>query len=410
MTRRSTPEADAALLRAGTVAVNPESELLERLKEGLPLRVKLGVDPTAPDIHLGHAVVLGKLRQFQDLGHTAVLIVGDFTALIGDPSGRSATRPVLTAEEIEANARTYQDQVFKILRPERTELRRNSEWLSRLSLEEVIRLSARTTVARMLEREDFRQRHRAGTPIGLHEFLYPLMQGYDSVVIESDVELGGTDQTFNLLVGRDLQEAAGQRGQVTMVVPLLEGTDGVQKMSKSLGNQIGLNDSPEDIYGKIMSLSDQLMLRYYALLSTAPVDRRTAIERGDVHPMEAKKALAAELVTRFHGAEAAAAATVFFEERHQKRSAHRPEVVRVDAKGDEIWICQLMKDARFAASTSEARRLVAQGAVRVDGNRVDVDFRFRRGVHRLLEVGRRRLAEIAFAGTAGGGDDAPPHT
>jgi len=390
-------EAQLATLRRGVVEITPEDELVARLAEARPLRVKLGVDPTAPDIHLGHTVALTKLRQFQDLGHQAVLIIGDFTALIGDPSGRSATRPPLSREEIEAHARTYEEQVFKVLQRERTEVRRNTEWLAAIALEEVIRLTAKMTVARMLERDDFRRRYRTGTPIGMHEFLYPLLQGYDSVVVEADVELGGTDQTFNLLVGRDLQQDAGQRGQVAMVLPLLEGTDGVQKMSKSLGNHIGISEAPEVMYGKLMSLTDPLMARYYALLSAAPEARQAAVRAGDLHPMEAKKALAAELVARFHGPEAANAAERFFEERHQKRTAHRPTPVEVRTGAGDVWICELIREVGFAPSTSEARRLVAQGAVQVDGRPVDLNFRFRRGVHRLLKVGRRRLAEVTFA-------------
>jgi tyrosyl-tRNA synthetase len=389
-------DAQLAALRTGAMSIIPESELIERLRSGRPLRVKLGVDPTAPDIHLGHAVVLSKLRQFQDFGHQAVLIIGDFTALIGDPSGRSATRPPLGRREVETNARTYLEQVFKILDREATEVHRNSEWLATLSLEDVIRLASKVTVARMLERDDFRQRHRAETPIGLHEFLYPLMQGYDSVAVRADVELGGTDQIFNLLVGRDLQRDAGQRGQVALVLPLLEGTDGTQKMSKSLGNHIGIAEPPEEMYGKLMSLSDATMLRYLEILGVGPADRRSAIAAGHIHPMEAKKRLADELVRRFHGAAAAERAGRFFEERFQKRTPHRPDAIRVVTEADDIWICQLLKEVGFAPSTSQARRLVAQGAVRVDGARVDVNFRFRRGVHRLLEAGRRRLAEVHF--------------
>jgi tyrosyl-tRNA synthetase len=384
-------------LRRGVVSVFPEDEFVARLREGRPLRVKLGVDPTAPDIHLGHAVALTKLRQFQDLGHQAVLIIGDFTALIGDPSGRSATRPALSRAEVEEHARTYQDQVFRILDAGRTEVHRNGEWLSRFSLEDVIRLAAKMTVARMLERDDFRQRYRSGTPISVHEFLYPLMQGYDSVAVRADVELGGTDQTFNLLVGRDLQRDAGQPGQVAIVMPMLEGTDGTQKMSKSLGNHIGIAEQPEEMYGKVMSLSDALMRRYYDLLSTAPEARQAEVREGQMHPMEAKKALAGELVGRFHGDAAARQAAAFFEERFQKRTAHRPTPVDVRTEAQAIWICQLVKDVGFAPSTSEARRLVAQGAVRVDGRVVDVNFQFRRGVDRLLEVGRRRLAEVRFS-------------
>jgi len=391
-----TPREQLETIRRGVMRIVTEDELRARLETGRPLRVKLGIDPTAPEIHLGHTIVLFKLRQFQELGHQAVLIIGDFTARIGDPSGRSATRPVLSPADVDANARTYTDQVFKILDRGRTEVRRNSEWLSPLSLEDVVRLTAKMTVARMLERDDFRQRHTAGTPIGLHEFLYPLMQAYDSVAVRADVELGGTDQTFNLLVGRDLQRDAGQPGQVAIILPLLEGTDGVQKMSKSLGNQIGIADPPEEMYGKVMAISDALMMRYHELLSPMGEQPEEAIRRGRMHPMEAKKALAHELVARFHGPDAAAAATRFFEERFQKRTPHRPKRVQVRTGADDVWICQLIKEIGFAASTSEARRLVAQGAVRVDGAPIDLNFRFRRGANRLLEVGRRRVAEIEF--------------
>jgi len=361
-----TAEEQLAILRRGVVNIVPEDELLTRLRSGSHLRVKLGVDPTAPDIHLGHTIPIFKLREFQDLGHQAVLIIGDFTALIGDPSGRSATRPVLSRAEVAENARTYVAQVFKVLDPARTEVCHNSEWLSRLTLEDVVRLTGKMTVARMLERDDFRRRYTAGTPIALHEFLYPLVQGYDSVAVRADVELGGTDQTFNLMVGRDLQRDAGQPGQVAMVLPLLEGTDGVQKMSKSLGNHIGITDTPEEMYGKVMSISDPLMVRYHELLSTAPEERIAAVREGQIHPMEAKKGLAAELVERFHGSEAAEQAARFFEERFQKRTAHRPTEVRLDTAADEMGICQLIKEVGFAPSTSEARRLVHQGAVRVD--------------------------------------------
>jgi tyrosyl-tRNA synthetase len=387
------------LLQRGVVGTYPEDGLREALKAGRALRVKLGIDPTAPDIHLGHTVVLTKMRQFQDLGHQAVLIIGDFTALIGDPSGRSATRPALKEDEVEANAKTYQEQVFKILDQKRTEVHRNADWLRPLRMEDVIRLAGRVTVARMLEREDFKNRYQQGTPIGIHELLYPIMQGYDSVAVRADVELGGTDQTFNLLVGRDLQRDAGQPGQVAMVLPLLEGTDGTNKMSKSLGNHIGITEPAENMYGKIMSLSDELMLRYFELLSLAPADQQEAIRSKQVHPMEAKKSLAAELVGRFHGADAAARAAHFFEERFQKRTAHDPTPVLVRSSASDLWICQLLKEVGFASSTSEARRLVAQGAVRVDGQVVDLTFRFRRGINNLLEVGRRRIATVTFEET-----------
>ena len=386
------------VLLEGVVRVIPEDEFASLLSRGRPLRVKLGVDPTAPDIHLGHAVVLSKLRQFQDLGHQAVLIIGDFTAMIGDPSGRSATRPALSRAEIEANAHTYAEQVFKVLRRDSTEVRWNSEWLSRLALEDAIRLASRTTVARMLEREDFRARYQSGEPIALHELLYPLLQGHDSVAVRSDVELGGTDQTFNLLVGRDLQRDAGQTGQVAIVLPLLEGTDGIRKMSKSLGNHIGLTEVPDDMYGKLMSLSDELAKRYDGLLSGAVgVQRWEAARRGELHPMEAKKALAREVVARFHDEHAASEAAHVFEMRHQKRTPHAPPVVTIDEKSSEMWICRLIREVGFASSTSEARRLVAQGAVRVDGERVGVDFQFRAGVNALLEVGRKKLATVVFA-------------
>jgi tyrosyl-tRNA synthetase len=389
------PEGQLDLLRVGATSIVPEEELRARLSTGRPLRVKLGIDPSAPDIHLGHTVPLTKLRQFQNLGHQAVLIIGDFTAMIGDPSGRSATRPQLSRAEVEAHAQTYEEQVFKVLDRQRTELRRNSEWLGRLGLDELIRLASKMTVARMLEREDFRERYRAGTPIGLHEFLYPLMQGYDSVVVRADVELGATDQTFNLLVGRDLQRDAGQAGQVAFVLPILEGLDGKQKMSKSLGNYVGVTDSPEDMYGKLMSISDVLMARYYDLL-TDDRESREALRAERLAPMEAKKALANRIVARFHGAEAAERAARFFAERFQRRTAYEPTPVQLSTAAEDVWICQLIKDVHYARSTSEARRLVAQGAVRVDGSPVDVNFRFRRGVHRLLEVGRKRLAEIHF--------------
>jgi tyrosyl-tRNA synthetase len=385
----------------GAVNVFPLDELQARLSGDRPLRFKLGVDPTAPDIHLGHTVALTKLRQCQDLGHQAVLIIGDYTARIGDPSGRSVTRPALSAEEIERFAATYEAQVFKILDRERAEVRRNSEWFAEFRLDDVLRLVARMTVARMLERDDFQQRHGAGMPIGLHEFLYPLMQGYDSVVVRADVEIGGTDQTFNLAVGRDLQRAAGQPGQIAVLLPLLEGLDGVQKMSKSFGNHIGITEPAEDMYGKLMSITDELMRRYVELLSTQPEGILAPLGRGELHPMDAKKALAHELVARYHGEEGAARAEAFFRDRFQRRQDNEPIVVHLDAGVREVWICKLLKEIGFATSTSEARRLAAQGAVRVDGVTVGPDFRFQPSQHRLVSVGRRRLAEIR-RGTGGG--------
>jgi len=386
---------------AGAANVFPLDELRARLASGRPLRVKLGVDPTAPDIHLGHTVALTKLRQCQDLGHQAVLIIGDYTARIGDPSGRSVTRPPLSVDDIDRFAATYEAQVFKILDRSSTEVRRNSEWFGTFRLDDVLRLVSQITVARMLERDDFQQRHGAGTPIGLHEFLYPLMQGYDSVVVRADIELGGTDQTFNLAVGRDLQRGAGQAGQVALLLPLLEGVDGKHKMSKSLGNHIGITDPPEEMYGKLMSISDELMRRYIALLSTRPDEMLSHLERGELHPMDAKKRLARELVARYHGDDDATQAEAFFRERFQQRQDNEPIVATLDPEVGEIWICQLLKQIGFAASTSEARRLASQGAVRVDGNAVDAEFRFRPGHDRLVSVGRRRLAEVR-SGRSGG--------
>jgi tyrosyl-tRNA synthetase len=387
----ASPAEQIELIRAGTERIVPEAALREKLEEGRPLRVKLGVDPTAPDLHLGHTIVLEKLRQFQDLGHEAVLLIGDFTATIGDPSGRSATRPALERGEILHNARTYQEQAFRILDRERCVIRFNGEWLSLLRMEDVVRLCARHTVARLLEREDFGRRYAAGDPIGLHELLYPLLQAYDSVEIDADVELGGTDQTFNILLGRDLQRDYGRPGQVAVLLPILEGTDGAQKMSKSLGNAIGILDPPREMYGKIMSISDDLMKRYYARLTSLPA---TAVS-SDL-PLEAKKRLAHLLVARFQGREAADDAQRFFEQRYQGRQPVDPEAHRVAADSDgAIWICRLLREVGFAPSTSEARRLVLQGAVRVDGRVVrDVDHRFRLGIDSLVQVGRRRLARV----------------
>jgi tyrosyl-tRNA synthetase len=389
-----TPAEQYSWLTRNAVRVYTEDDLRSRLAGGRPLRVKFGIDPTSSDIHLGHTVGLTKLREFQDLGHTAVLLIGDVTARIGDPSGRSATRPQLTADEVDANAATYIEQVFKVLDRDSVEIRRNSEWFGAFSLEDVIGLASKTTVARMLERDDFQRRYEGGAPIGLHELLYPVMQGWDSVMVQADVELGGTDQTFNLLLGRDLQRDAGGAGQVAFLMPLLEGLDGTQKMSKSLGNHIGICDAPEDMYGKVMSVSDELMQRYYELLSHLDARARVDVVQGSIHPMEAKKNLAHELVARFHGESEAAAAASFFAERFQRRESNDPISVTVVSATPDMWICQLLRDMGFAASTSEARRLVSQGAVKVEGEPVGVDFRFHRDRHRLVSVGRRRLAAV----------------
>jgi tyrosyl-tRNA synthetase len=384
-----TVDEQVAAIRRGTTQIFPEGELADRLRVGRPLRVKLGVDPTAPDLHLGHTVVLQKLRQLQDLGHVGVLIVGDYTALIGDPSGRSATRPQITAEQVDEHARTYQEQVFKILDPSRTEMHRNGEWFAGMRLDEVIRLAGQMTVARMLERDDFEKRYKAGNPISLHELLYPRMQGWDSVMIRSDIEIGGTDQTFNLLVGRDLQRSAGQAGQIALTLPLLEGTDGVQKMSKSLGNQVGIAEDPREMFGKIMSVSDALMTRWAELLVA---DEPEWKGQSADHPLERKKTLASVLVRRFHGPESASEGRRFFEERFQQRKDVDPMPIVIRTREPELLIIHLLKEAGLAASTSAARRLVSEGAVKVDGQVVGADFHFRRGVHRLVAVGRRKLA------------------
>ncbi|HTR62897.1 MAG TPA: tyrosine--tRNA ligase [Candidatus Binataceae bacterium] len=391
--KESSVEARAAAFAQGTVEVISQAELEAKLKLGRPLRIKLGMDPTAPDLHLGHSVTLKKLRDFQRDGHTVVFLIGDFTAMIGDPTGRSETRKALTREQISANAETYRGQVFKILDPERTEIRFNSEWMDALSVRDLIKIAARLSVARMLERDDFEKRLDAGDPLFLHELLYPLIQGYDSVALEADVELGGTDQKFNLLVGRDLQRAMGQAPQVVMTMPLLEGLDGVRKMGKSYGNYVGITDSPEDMYGKLMSVPDPLMMKYYEVLTDIAPDDLAKIRSGGIHPMEAKKRLASTIVTEYHDDAAAARAQKYFESKHQRREV--PEDAPVFRIDRDMWICELMKQIRFAPSTSEARRLLVQGAVRVDGQVIsDVNFRFVPGDHKVLEVGKRRVARI----------------
>lgn len=389
----SNAEARADSLARGTVEVISREELVAKLKLGRPLRIKLGMDPTAPDLHLGHSVTLKKLRDFQRDGHTVVFLVGDFTAMIGDPTGRSETRKPLTRDQISANAETYRGQVFKILDPKRTEVRFNSEWMDELGVRDLIKIAARLSVARMLERDDFEKRLGAGDPLFLHELLYPLIQGYDSVALEADVELGGTDQKFNLLVGRDLQRAMGQAPQVVMTLPLLEGLDGVRKMSKSYGNYVGIADTPEDMYGKLMSVPDPLMIKYYEVLTDIAPAELTKVRSGAIHPMEAKKRLASTIVTEYHDREAAVAAQKYFESKHQRREVpDNAPVFRIDG---DMWICELMKQIGFAPSTTEARRLLAQGAVRVDGEVInDVNFRFVPGTNNVLEVGKRRVARI----------------
>jgi tyrosyl-tRNA synthetase len=385
------------VIKRGVVEILPEQELVAKLKTGRALKIKAGFDPTAPDLHLGHTVLIQKMKQFQDLGHEVVFLIGDFTGMIGDPSGKSETRKQLSRQEVFKNAETYKEQIFKILDPVKTVVEFNHRWMEELDAVQLIELSAKYTVARMLEREDFKERYQNQQSIGIHEFLYPLIQGYDSVVLKADIELGGTDQRFNLLVGRDLQRAYGQEPQVVLTMPLLEGTDGLNKMSKSLGNYIGINESPEEIFGKIMSISDTLMWRYFELVSDMDLKRlesiKADVDNGRVHPMDQKKALAEELVRRFHGANAAADARAYFQTRYQKKSV--PDNISKQFSAPEpVWICRLLVDLEFAKSASEARRLIAQGAVRVDGQPIkDVNFHFRSTVHRVVEVGKNRIAQ-----------------
>ncbi len=392
------PREQLRIIRRGAVEILVEEELLKKLERGTPLRVKAGFDPTAPDLHLGHTVLIQKMKQFQDLGHEVFFLIGDFTGMIGDPSGRSETRRQLSREEVLKNAETYKGQIFKVLDPKKTVVEFNSEWMGGMDAAALVELSAKYTVARMLEREDFKLRYQKQQAISIHEFLYPLIQGYDSVVLKADVELGGTDQRFNLLVGRELQREYGQEPQVILTMPLLEGTDGINKMSKSLNNYIGINEPPEEIFGKMMSISDELMWRYAELLSSRDLDEikrsRQDVASGATHPMEFKKSLAYEIVSRFHGREAADTARDYFETRHQKRSV--PKNIRKQfAPPDRIWICQLLVDLGFAKSKGEAKRLVAQRAVKVDGKAIrDADFEFQGRIHRVVEVGKTRIAQV----------------
>ena len=393
MLEESDAKEQAQELGRNAAEVISGDELTAKLREGRALRVKLGMDPTAPDLHLGHSVTLKKLRDFQRRGHTVIFLVGDFTAMIGDPTGRSETRKPLTREQIVANAETYQRQVSKILDPALTEVRFNSEWMDKLDVRGLIEIAAKLSVARMLERDDFEKRLAEQQPLFLHELLYPLVQGYDSVALRADVELGGTDQKFNMLVARELQRAFNQPPQVVMTMPLLEGLDGVRKMSKSYGNAVGLTDAPRDMFGKLMSIPDRMMPRYFELLTdVAPADL-AAIRSGNAHPMESKKRLATEIVAEYHDSDAASDAREYFESKFQRREV--PQDVPVFRIAAELWICELLKQLGFAASTNEARRLVGQGAVRVDRQTVtDINFHFVPGQHRILEVGKRRVARI----------------
>ena len=388
-------------LRRGTEEILVSKELDERLAGGRPLRVKAGFDPTAPDLHLGHTVLINKMRQFQDQGHHVMFLIGDFTGRIGDPSGKSATRKPLSEEEIKENARTYEAQIYKILDPGKTEICFNSAWWGPMDAAGLIRLAAQHTVARMLERDDFNKRYGSGQPIAIHEFLYPLVQGYDSVAMQADVELGGTDQKFNMLVGRQLQAHFGQPPQVVITVPILEGLDGVQKMSKSLGNTIGIDEPPREMFGKIMSLSDALMWRYYELLSLdTRLDELAAMraeaDSGAVNPRDLKVRLGREIVARFHGAAAAEDAAAEFARRFKK--GELPEDMperRVSAPGGRLPITNLLKEASLTSSTSEARRMIEQGAVRMDGERVeDLGLEIDAGTTGIFQVGKRRFARV----------------
>ena len=387
------------IIRRGAEEILVEQELVERLKEGRPLRIKAGFDPTAPDLHVGHTVLINKLRQFQDLGHEVLFLIGDFTAMIGDPTGKSATRKPLTRDEVIENARTYEEQIFKILDPERTLVVFNSSWMNELSAADLIALAAKHTVARMLERDDFHKRYTSGQSIAVHEFLYPLVQGYDSVALKADVELGGTDQKFNLLVGRQLQEAYGQKPQVVLTMPILEGLDGVQKMSKSLNNYIGIKEPPDEMFGKVMSVSDDLMWRYFELLSLRPMDEVEGYRRqvdGGANPRDIKFLLAEEIVARFHDTGAATKARETFVARFQKGAmpADIPER-DVSSREGAISLPALLKEAGLTPSTSEAMRMIKQGAVRIDGEKVpDPGLELASGSTHVYQVGKRRFARV----------------
>ncbi|MEW6419658.1 MAG: tyrosine--tRNA ligase [Nitrospirota bacterium] len=406
------PEKQLVIIKRGTFEIITEADLLKKLEksyiEEKPLRIKAGFDPTAPDIHLGHTVLLEKMRQFQELGHEVIFLIGDFTGLIGDPSGRSEMRKPLTREEVLENAKTYKEQIFKILDPERTRILFNSEWLSAMTAEDMIRLASRYTVARMLEREDFKQRWVTQNPISIHEFMYPLIQGYDSVALKADVELGGTDQKFNLIVGRELQKEHGQKPQCLILMPLLEGLDGVKKMSKSIRNYIGITEPPKEMYGKVMSISDELMLRYYELLSHISIEElnllREGIRNGSVHPKRAKEDLAMEIVERYCGEDEALKAKEEFE--HIFKYKEIPENIGVvelilpipeapaTGKANVNWLPQIMKDTKLVKSTSEAIRLIKQGGVKINDITVtDPDTMLTQGEH-IIKVGKRRFLKV----------------
>ena len=397
------PERQLELIKRGVVEIILEKDLIHKLersfKENTPLRIKAGFDPTAPDVHLGHTVLLEKMRQFQELGHEVIFLIGDFTGMIGDPSGKSETRKPLTKEEVLENARTYKEQIFKILDPEKTIIDFNSRWMSSMAVEDLIKLTSHYTVARMLEREDFKQRFTNQGPISIHEFIYPLVQGYDSVMLRADVELGGTDQRFNLLVGRELQKEYGQKPQCLVIMPLLEGTDGVKKMSKSLGNYIGISEPPREMFGKIMSLSDTLMIRYYELLSHISMEEFTVLKQGiadgTVHPKKAKEDLGCEVVERYWGKDAAIKAKKDFE--HIFRDREIPEDIPGISMASTGWLPQIIKDAGLAKSTSEAIRLMKQGGVKIgESSLSDPDTKLQPGEH-IIKIGKRKFLKVKVA-------------
>lgn len=396
------------IIKRGAIDILLEKELEQKLekssKTGVPLKIKAGFDPTAPDLHLGHTVLLHKMRQFQQLGHEIYFLIGDFTGMIGDPTGKSETRKPLTREDVLRNAETYKEQVFKILDPVKTKVVFNSEWLTKLNASDMIGLASKYTVARMLEREDFSKRFVNQLPVSIHEFLYPLIQGYDSVALQSDVELGGTDQKFNLLVGRELQREWGQTPQTVITMPLLEGLDGVNKMSKSLGNYIGINEPPDEIFGKVMRIDDNLMLRYYELLSdmslAAVENLKTGIKNGLVHPMAAKMQLGREMVSRYHGASAAAQSEENFVKRFRDNQVpdEMPEIA-ISAEGERVLLCKVLAQADLVKSNSEGRRAIQQGGVKVNGDKIgDENLELPCTGEYIIQVGKRRFARVRFDG------------
>ncbi|WP_417691169.1 tyrosine--tRNA ligase [Pseudidiomarina sp.] len=394
--------ADAlAEIARGTEEILLTEELKEKLAQGKPLVIKAGFDPTAPDLHLGHTVLINKLRLFQDLGHKVIFLIGDFTGMIGDPTGKNVTRKPLSRDDVLANAQTYKEQVFKILDPAKTEVRFNSEWMSKFGADDMIKLAARQTVARMLERDDFKKRYNTGQPIAIHEFLYPLVQGWDSVELKADVEMGGTDQRFNLLMGRELQKEEGQKPQTVIMVPLLEGLDGVQKMSKSLGNYVGITEAANDMFGKLMSISDELMWRYYELLSFRPLDEiasfKQAIADG-ANPRDYKVLLAKEIIARFHDEAAAEAAEQDFVQRFSKNAIpdDMPELELASEDGS-LGICNLLKEAGLVNSTSDGMRMIKQSAVKIDGEKVaDTKLQVQAGTTAVYQVGKRKFARVTL--------------